>query len=146
VDADVIAEIRDKVQPALRELIALASERGLSALSVAGDGMQLEIRRGHGPAPVATPAVDKPTGIEELHESSLVPVRSTLVGVFRRGPLGQSLKIGDNVESDQVLAYVESMKLMHEVKAPQAGQLAEILVEEGHPVEYGQPLMVLVGN
>ena len=53
------------------------------------------------------------------------------------------VKVGDGVEKGQVLAIVEAMKLMNEIESDFAGTVTEILVENGQPVEYGQPLFVI---
>ena len=53
------------------------------------------------------------------------------------------LKVGDKVKKGQVLAIVEAMKLMNDIESDFDGEIAEILVENGQPVEYGQPLFVI---
>jgi len=160
--------MRQKVQPALRELIGVAEERNLALLEMEADGLSLGVRR-VAPGLPDTRTSDSP-GMYRAHadphaasrptlsggagdgrhaveaEGRMLPVLSSLVGIFRvaRAPAGKPVvRAGDRVEEGQVLAHVESMRLMNEVKAPQAGRLAEVLVEEGHPVEYGQALMVL---
>ena len=73
----------------------------------------------------------------------MLPVRSTLVGLFHSSSGGKTATVGTQVEAGQVVAWIESMRLMYEVHAPRSGRLAEILVDDGNAVEYGQPLMVL---
>lgn len=70
-------------------------------------------------------------------------VTSPLVGTFYAAPAEDSapyVKVGDWVEKGQVLAIVEAMKLMNEIDSEYDGMVAEILAENGQPVEYGQPL------
>ncbi len=70
-------------------------------------------------------------------------VRSPMVGTFYRSPKpGQAsfCDVGDRVEAGKTICIVEAMKLMNEIESDVAGVVAEILVENGHAVEFGQPL------
>ena len=74
----------------------------------------------------------------------LVDVSSPMVGTFYRAPApGESpfVAVGDRVKSGQSVCIIEAMKLMNEIEAEVSGQVMEILVQNGEPVEYGQPLM-----
>ena len=53
------------------------------------------------------------------------------------------VKLGDRVEEGRVLLIIEAMKVMNQIRAPKAGRVAEILIADGAPVEYGQVLMVI---
>ena len=73
-------------------------------------------------------------------------VKSPLVGTFYAAPSEDApafVKVGDKIEKGQVLAIVEAMKLMNDIESDFDGEVAEILVENGQPVEYGQPLFVI---
>lgn len=73
-------------------------------------------------------------------------VKSPLVGTFYAAPAEDAapfVKAGDVVEKGQVLAIIEAMKLMNEIESDYAGTVAEVLVENGQAVEYGQPLFVI---
>lgn len=73
-------------------------------------------------------------------------VKSPLVGTFYAAPSEDAdtyVKVGDPVKEGQVLAIVEAMKLMNEIESDYTGTIAEILVENGQAVEYGQPLFVI---
>src|SRR6266403_263850 len=75
---------------------------------------------------------------EDLHM-----VKSPIVGTFYGSPSPSSdafVKVGAHVEMGQVLCIVEAMKLMNEIEADAAGEVVRIFVENGQPVEYGQPL------
>lgn len=81
---------------------------------------------------------------EKVPEGNIV--KSPLVGTFYAAPAEDAeafVKVGDGVEKGQVLAIVEAMKLMNEIESDFAGTVTEILVENGQPVEYGQPLFVI---
>ena len=75
-------------------------------------------------------------------EAGIFSVKAGLVGLFRasRPPLA----VGDSVREGQVVGQIEAMRLMNECFAPQAGSVVAILVEDGQPVEYGQPLFQIM--
>ena len=87
----------------------------------------------------------EPAAIEELKAGNLV--QSPLVGTFYAAPAegAQSfVEVGDLVKKGQTLAIVEAMKLMNEIESEFDGTVAEILVKNGQPVEYGQSLFRIV--
>lgn len=97
-----------------------------------------------------TPAEEGAGNTGDLESEEKVPegniVKSPLVGTFYAAPAEDAeafVKVGDGVEKGQVLAIVEAMKLMNEIESDFAGTVTEILVENGQPVEYGQPLFVI---
>lgn len=96
------------------------------------------------------PAAEGAGNTGDLESEEKVPegniVKSPLVGTFYAAPAEDAeafVKVGDSVEKGQVLAIVEAMKLMNEIESDFAGTVTEILVENGQPVEYGQPLFVI---
>lgn len=77
-------------------------------------------------------------------DKRLVEVSSPMVGTFYRAPApGEApfVEVGDRVRQGQTVCIIEAMKLMNEIEAEISGQVMEILVQNGEPVEYGQPLM-----
>ena len=75
---------------------------------------------------------------EDLHK-----ITSPIVGTFYRSPSPDKepyVKEGSNVSADTVVCIVEAMKLMNEIEAEVSGEVVKIYVENGQPVEYGQPL------
>jgi acetyl-CoA carboxylase biotin carboxyl carrier protein len=89
----------------------------------------------------ATPEAEKTGGAPQ---QKLVDVTSPMVGTFYRAPgPGEApfVEISDRVGVGQTVCIIEAMKLMNEIEAEVAGQVAEVLVEDGEPVEYGQVLM-----
>lgn len=73
-------------------------------------------------------------------------VKSPIVGTFYAAPSPDAapfVKLGDRVESGQTICLIEAMKLMNEIEADASGEVAQVLVENGQPVEYGQPLFAL---
>lgn len=101
-------------------------------------GPEQSDQQGMTPTPVATSAAPP---LETKHT-----VTASLVGIFhaaanpKRKPL---VAVGDRVKAGQHVAAIESLKVINEVEAPAAGRIIEILVQEGQPVEYGQPLMTI---
>jgi acetyl-CoA carboxylase biotin carboxyl carrier protein len=149
-----------------RGLAEIAAAHGLSELIVDTKETTLTIRRGVAiasapaampvavhtampaiaPAPIATsvgPAVaSAPPAAAAEHDKAHV-VTSPFVGTFYRKPNPDSpsyVSQGDKVDKGAVLCIVEAMKLMNEIEADVAGTVIAILVDDGSPVEYGQPL------
>jgi acetyl-CoA carboxylase biotin carboxyl carrier protein len=90
------------------------------------------------PAAVPTAPAERPAEPDKHHV-----VTSPFVGTFYRRPNPDSpnyVSVHDKVDKGQVLCIVEAMKLMNEIEADVAGTIAAILVDDGAPVEYGQPL------
>lgn len=80
---------------------------------------------------------------EASHDQDLHIIPSPIVGTFYRSASPSAdpfVKIGSNVEAETVVCIIEAMKLMNEIQAEAAGEVVKIYVENGQPVEYGQPL------
>ena len=95
-------------------------------------------------APAAAAAPAAPAAAPE--EEGLHVVKSPIVGTFYEAPSPGAppfIKVGDHVNAGQVLCIVEAMKLMNEIESEVAGEIAKILVKNGQPVEYGQPLFAI---
>ena len=91
--------------------------------------------------PASTPAAPAATAEEELHT-----VKSPIVGTFYEAPGPGALpfvKPGDQVAAGQVLCIIEAMKLMNEIESDKSGEVVKVLVSNGQPVEYGQPLFAI---
>lgn len=94
-------------------------------------------------AGTASPAAENADAEKQISGNT---VTSPLVGTFYAAPAEDAapyVRVGDQVEKGQVLAIIEAMKLMNEIESDFAGTVAEILVENGQAVEYGQPLFVI---
>jgi acetyl-CoA carboxylase biotin carboxyl carrier protein len=96
------------------------------------------------PAPAAAP--EQPAAAPEdlpPEASNLVEITSPMVGTFYRAPSPDAppyVQVGSRVGTGDTLCIIEAMKLMNELEAEMSGTIAEVLVENAEPVEYGQPL------
>jgi acetyl-CoA carboxylase biotin carboxyl carrier protein len=94
------------------------------------------------PAPAAAAAAEPAAATVDGHV-----VRSPMVGTFYRAPSPSSpafVEVGKSVKAGDVICIVEAMKMMNQIEADKSGVIEAILVEEGQPVEYDQPLVTIV--
>ena len=129
-------------------------EKGLKLQMSKGDGEVKVVAAPAAPLPAAplpagpapAPAAEAPAPLKEETEEAAKPgkiVESPLVGTFYAAPAEDAepfVTVGSAVKKGQTLAIVEAMKLMNEIESDYDGTVAEILGENGQPVEYGQPL------
>jgi acetyl-CoA carboxylase biotin carboxyl carrier protein len=138
----------------VRELAALLDEFRLTSLSASWSGVRVQLRREAAAAPalpvasapVTAPAADKPTERPQPVPTSLVTVEAPMVGTFYRAPSPTAdpyVREGDQVKQGQILCIIEAMKLMNEIECRHDGRIAQVLVENAQPVEYGQPLFLI---
>jgi len=135
----------------VRSLAALLEETGLSEIEYAVGDRRIRVARAVGAAGSASagaPAASEP----EAAPSEVAPVdhpgavKAPMVGTAFIAPQPDQppfVKLGEKVEQGQVLLIIEAMKVMNQIRAPRAGRLAEILIADGAPVEYGQVLMLI---
>ncbi|HKP45841.1 MAG TPA: acetyl-CoA carboxylase biotin carboxyl carrier protein [Pyrinomonadaceae bacterium] len=150
----------------LREIIELIRENDFSEFELEREGFRVRFRRGgvaaqaFDSAPPAMPAAGANRPAQETatpapvhpgtkaqaaasEDQDLHIIPSPIVGTFYRSPSPNAdsfVKIGSRVEPDTVVCIIEAMKLMNEIQAEASGEVAKIYVENGQPVEYGQPL------
>ncbi len=89
-----------------------------------------------------------PAGVsaDNIDEQKLVTINSPIVGIFYSAQSPESppfVTVGSRVTKGQVLCIVEAMKLMNEIECETDGQIVKVLVENGQPVEYGEPLFLV---
>jgi acetyl-CoA carboxylase biotin carboxyl carrier protein len=140
-----------------RGLAEIVAEHNLSELILDTKEVTLTVRRGgvappvvhalppvaHAAAPIAAAALAPASAPPAAVEDKAHIVTSPFVGTFYRRPNPDSpnyVAVHDKIDKGQVLCIVEAMKLMNEIEADVAGKILAILVEDGVPVEYGQPL------
>lgn len=144
----------------LKKLIDLVQESGISELEVTEGEEKVRIVKHAAPAPAnyyahlptaapaaaAAPVAAAPSaaGASALPEGHIV--KSPMVGTFYRAsaPGAKALvEVGQSVSEGERLCIIEAMKLMNEIESDASGVIKAILVENGEPVEYGQPLFVI---
>lgn len=137
----------------IRRLAALLEQTGLSEIEIRRGRQQVRVARhgatnGVAPPAVAAPAVAAPVTEEpaELDESHPGAVCSPMVGtVYLAAEPGTDpfITVGANLREGDTMFIIEAMKTMNPVRAPRAGKVARILVENAAPVEYGEVLALL---
>jgi acetyl-CoA carboxylase biotin carboxyl carrier protein len=151
----------------LKKLIDLVQESGISELEITEGEEKVKIVKGGeatvtpigpaaAPAGAATPAA--PTvpaaaaaavaaaAAPEAPEPSGHVLKAPMVGTFYRSASPDAkpfIEVGQNVKAGETVCIIEAMKLMNEIEADATGMVKAILVENGQPVEYGQPLLII---
>ena len=143
----------------LKTLIELVESSGIAELEIEEGEERVRITRSVAASPVSTVVV--PTAMPNsasLPAAALAPpaapveaeghqVKSPMVGTFYRAASPGAkpfVEVGDVVQAGDTLCIIEAMKLMNEIEADKAGTVKQVLAENGQPVEYGQPLVVIV--
>ena len=135
----------------MKEMIQLMNENNLTEIELEKEGLKIRLKKG--------PAGFEQSLLQELHAAPIpkIPysqeppksptpkaiIKSPMVGTFYASPAPDAppfVQIGGPVEVGQVVCVIEAMKLMNEIKADIRGKIAEVLVNNGDPVEFGQPL------
>ncbi len=137
----------------IKEMINLMNENELTELEVERDGLKVRLKKKGGE--IYSEAVEKKAApsVSPSAEAGLEPpavgrleIKTPMVGTFYRAPSPDAppfVEIGDEIEPDKVICVIEAMKLMNEIKSEIKGKIVEILVENGHPVEFGQVLFLV---
>ena len=98
------------------------------------------------PAPAAAPAAPTAEKASTDDDSKYVTIKSPMIGTFYRKPSPDKpafVNVGDDVSADTVVCMIEAMKLFNEIEAEMAGKVVKVLVDDGDPVEYDQPLLLI---
>ena len=150
----------------LKKLIDLVQESGIAEIEITEGEEKVRILKGGGagaqafvpsapqmPAPVA-PAAARPAPAAPAAAAAPEPAaaqeghvfKSPMVGTFYRAPSPDAkafVEVGQAVKEGQTICIIEAMKLMNEIEADKTGVVKAVLVENGQPVEYGQPLFII---
>ncbi len=135
----------------IKEIIELMTAHGLTEFEKEENGVRLAIKRGTAapaavPAPTGLPAAPLPPAAPAqppADDGRLVTIKAPFVGTFYRAPAPDAdpyVKVGQEIGPEAVLCILEAMKVMNEIKAEVRGIIREILVENAHAVQFGQPL------
>ncbi|MDH6087125.1 acetyl-CoA carboxylase biotin carboxyl carrier protein [Umezakia ovalisporum] len=147
----------------IRQLLATIAQTDITEVTLKSDDFELTVRKSGSrdaqPAPtqimevgtgrvlesvVTAPSMQLSANPPSTIDKRLVEVLSPMVGTFYSAPApGEApfVKVGDRVRVGQTVCIIEAMKLMNEIEAEVSGQVMEILLQNGEPVEYGQALM-----
>ena len=138
----------------IKELIALMRKNDLSVFKMEKEGFKITLKKGTDfqpvitttvapAAPVAAPAAPALSAPEAAPASNLREISSPMVGTFYGSVSPDSppyVAIGQEVTEDTVVCIIEAMKVMNEIKAEVRGVIAEVVAENGKPVQFGQAL------
>ena len=133
----------------IRSLAAVLTETGLTEIEYAIGDRRIRIARAPtGPAPASTPiiAVASPAAVPPTSAELAGAVKAPMVGTAYLAPQPGELpfvRLGDIVTEGQPLLIIEAMKVMNEIRAHRPGRIAQILVADAQPVEYGAILMLI---
>jgi acetyl-CoA carboxylase biotin carboxyl carrier protein len=144
----------------LKKLIDLVEASGIAELEITEGEEKVRIAKSIAGAPMmmhapqmmhaAAPAAVAAAPVAAVPAEDAVPeghvVRSPMVGTFYRAPAPGTknfAEVGQSVNAGDTLCIIEAMKLLNEIEADQGGVIKAILVENGQPVEYGEPLFVI---
>ena len=144
----------------LRDLLEQLSKSDIQEFRLEGEDFRLEVRRNlpasvmavpatalhaaPAAAPEVPPSVPSPPPAAAASRSDLQAITAPMVGTFYRSPApGEDpfVELGTRIKAGQTVCILEAMKLMNELESEVAGEVVEILVENGTPVEFGQVLM-----
>jgi acetyl-CoA carboxylase biotin carboxyl carrier protein len=145
----------------LRDLLEQLSKSDIQEFRLEGEDFRLEVRRNlpasvmaPAPAPAMSPPPSVPTEVASsppapppaaaASRTDLQTITAPMVGTFYRAPApGEDpfVELGTRIKAGQTVCILEAMKLMNELESEVAGEVVEILVEDGTPVEFGQVLM-----
>ena len=142
----------------IKEMLQLMADHGLTEIEIEKDGMKIKLKKGvsgkynaeevPGMSSMVVPmphSAEKAGGesAQALEPANISTVRSPMVGTFYASPAPDQaayVSVGKRVKEGDVLCIVEAMKLMNEIKAEAGGTVTEVLVKNGTPVEFDQPL------
>jgi acetyl-CoA carboxylase biotin carboxyl carrier protein len=142
----------------VRELADILTDTGLSEIEVEHAGLKIRVAKTLTAAPVQYAAAPAPVAAAAPAAAAPAPVaaaptraagdtvNSPMVGTIYLQPQPGAdpfVKVGDTVQAGQTLFIVEAMKTMNPIPAPKGGKIVEILVADGQPVEFGEPLAVI---
>ncbi len=143
-------EINEEI---IRSLAGLLDETGLSEIEYESQGHRLRVSKGAvaqsvvaAPAPVAAAAAESAPAALAADQPLAGAINSPMVGTAYMAPEPSApafIKVGDMVTEGQTLLIIEAMKVMNELKSPRSGKVSNIMVSDGQPVEFGEPLLTI---
>jgi acetyl-CoA carboxylase biotin carboxyl carrier protein len=141
-------------QRLIRELAEILDDTGLSEIEFEKSGLKIRVARELSAQPIAAVPLAAPPAAAEPPAAAAPPdpakhpgaVKSPMVGTAYRSPepgAAAFIEIGTRVSEGDPLLIIEAMKTMNQIPAPNAGKVSAILFENGQPVEFGEPLVII---
>ncbi len=134
----------------IKELIKIMEEHNLEEIEIEREGARVKLKkiseRQVQVSNVVQPISSQPSQKISEKPQNFIEITAPMVGTFYRAPSPGAkpyIEVGDTIEPGKVLCIIEAMKLMNEIKSEVKGKIKEILVENGEPVEFGQPLFLV---
>jgi acetyl-CoA carboxylase biotin carboxyl carrier protein len=139
----------------IHELTKLLDETGLTEIEIEQDGQRIRVARGAVAAPAPVYVAPRELPPQPVAEAGAAPleaakhpgvVTSPMVGTAYIAPEPGAkpfIEVGSKVKAGDTLLIVEAMKTMNQIPAPRAGTVIQILFEDGQPVEFGEPLLII---
>jgi acetyl-CoA carboxylase biotin carboxyl carrier protein len=152
----------------IQNLIKFVSKSGASEVKLEMEDVKITIKTGSGKTettivqqapmgipqmPVSTPVASSPAESAKSEDDSskdasskYIEITSPIIGTFYRKPSPDKpvfIEVGDTVNEDTIVCIVEAMKLFNEIESEVSGKIVKVLVEDGTPVEFGQPLFLV---
>ena len=140
----------------IHELTKLLDETGLTEIEIEQDGQRVRVARGAAASPTTVIAAPRgastPTPLTESTSAPIDPAKhpgvviSPMVGtayIAAEPGAKPFIEVGSKVKAGDTLLIVEAMKTMNQIPAPRAGTVIQILFEDGQPVEFGEPLVII---
>ena len=137
----------------IRELAELLDETGLTEIEIEREGLRIRVGRGGVAAPAPAPVYPAPAAMPMPAAAAAGDlakhpgaVTSPMVGTAYRGAAPGAapfVDLGSKVVVGETLLIIEAMKTMNQIPAPRSGTVTQILIEDGQPVEFGEPLVII---
>jgi acetyl-CoA carboxylase biotin carboxyl carrier protein len=151
----------------IQELVKLINKTNIGEITIEEDGVKITVKQKKDPRPIiagssnfqaaapiqaATPSIPIPppaaaVPADEPKADNLITIKSPMIGTFYRaaGP-GKPIfvNVGDEVSNGKVVCIIEAMKLFNEIESEVKGKIVKVLVDDASPVEYDQPLFLVV--
>jgi acetyl-CoA carboxylase biotin carboxyl carrier protein len=148
IGEEIMPEKRELKLEILKEIIQIMKDEDISEVCIQQNDLKIKVKRLPDQMSLATQGAAMMAPQQEVARSEdisdgLVIIPAPMVGTFYRAPSPDAkpyINVGDEIEAGEVICVIEAMKLMNEITADVNGEVVGIMVEDGQPVEYDQPM------
>ena len=142
----------------IKEMIQLMNENNLNEIELERNGLKIRLVRGQKgitqeliqQAPIeaaaSQPQAKTSKEVTQEEKEKYTQIKAPMVGTFYKAPGPDAppfVEVGDTVNVGDIICIIEAMKLMNEIKSEVKGKIKEVFVENGEPIEFGQPLFLI---